>query len=223
MRGDDQRIRAEQLAPGLAVCSRLKEYTDLPVRLHVTGAICLQPLTQDQVKNYVTQLGDALAGLKAALHKDRVLQTLAETPLMLDVMSLAYRDLPAEELTSESLNTEKERRSHLFDTYIDKMFIRKGKGMKEFAREQTLGWLTWLARGLLKHDQTVFLIEQLQPSWLDTRQQCLAYVLGSRRMIFGLSMGLSIGLSVGTIVGLKVGWIFGGECRADCRADCRTA
>src|SRR5262249_22635016 len=114
-------------APGLAVCSRLKEYTDLRVPLHVTGAICLQPLTQEQVKDYVARSGDALAGLSAALDKDQMLQTLAETPLMLDVMSLAYRDLPAEELTSEALNTEKERRSHLFDTYIDKMFIRKGK------------------------------------------------------------------------------------------------
>ena len=176
------------------MCSRLKEYTDLPVRLHVTGAICLQPLTPEQVKDYMARSGDALAGLSAALDKDQVLQTLAETPLMLDVMSLAYRDLPAEELTSQALNTEKERRSHLFDTYIDKMFIRKGKRTEGYAREHTLGWLSWLARGMQQHGQTVFLIEQLQPSWLNTRGQRVVYILGSR-MVFGLMF------------------------RADCRAD----
>ena len=182
-----------QGAPGLAVCSRLKEYTDLPVRLHVTGAICLQPLKPEQVKDYVARSGHVLAGLSVALEKDRVLQTLAETPLMLDVMNLAYRDLPTEELTSEKLNTEKERRSHLFDTYIDKMFIRKGKGTQEYAREQTLGWLSWLASGMQQHGQTVFLIEQLQPSWLTKHAQRVLYMLGSR-MVAGLTFGLILGL-----------------------------
>src|SRR5215469_6142860 len=172
-------------APGLVVCSRLKEYTDLPVRLNVTGAICLQPLTPEQVKNYVARSGDALAGLSTALDKDPVLQTLAETSLMLDVMSMAYRDLRAEELSSEVLNTEKERRSHLFNTYIDRMFIRKGKGTRGYAREQTLGWLSWLALGMQQHGQTVFLIEQLQPSWLTKRAQRVVYILGSR-MVAGL-------------------------------------
>lgn len=208
-------------APGLAVCSRLKEYTDLPVGLHVSGAICLQPLTPEQVRDYVARSEKALAGLSTALDKDRVLQTLAETPLMLDVMSLAYRDLPAEELTSEALNTEKNRRSHLFNTYIDKMFVRKGKGTEEYAREQTLGWLTWLASGMQHHGQTVFLIEQLQPSWLNTRGQRLVYILGSRVVfgmigvpilwlmgIGGLIYALIGGLSFGLVPGLIDEWRF---------------
>ena len=193
--------------PGLAACSRLKEYTDLPIRLNVTGAVCLQPLTPEQVKNYVAHSGDALAGLNTALDKDPVLQTLAETPLMLDVMSMAYRDLPAEELTSTTLNTEKERRSHLFNTYIDKMFIRKGKGTQGYAREQTLGWLSWLASGMQQHGQTVFLIEQLQPSWLTKRAQRVVYVLGSRivaALIFGLILGLIVVLDAGLVGGFKL-------------------
>jgi eukaryotic-like serine/threonine-protein kinase len=208
-------------APGLAVCSRLKEYTDLPVRLYVTGAICLQPLTPEQVKDYVARSGDALAGLNTALDKDPVLQELAETPLMLDVMSLAYRDLPAEQLTREELKTEKDRRDHLFNTYIAKMFARKGKGAQEFARKNTLGWLTWLARGMQQHAQTTFLIEQLQPSLLSTRGQRVVYILGSR-MVFGL-IGVPIlwlmgvdpliyaligGMSFGLVPGLIDEWRF---------------
>jgi hypothetical protein len=210
--------------PGIAVCSRLKEYTDSPVRLHVSGAICLQPLTPEQVKDYLARSGDALAGLSAALEKDQVLQTLAQTPLMLDVMSLAYRDLPTEELTNRALNTEKERRSHLFDTYIDKMFIRKGKRTQEYTREHTLGWLSWLARRIQQHGQTLFLIEQLQPSWLTTRGQRLVYILGSRmvfglifgliltltsELTFGLTSGRTFWLTVGLSDGLSLGLIFG--------------
>ena len=78
-------------------------------------------------------------GLREALDKDQVLQTLAETPLMLDVMSLAYRDIPAGAFTSDAfatqvLDTEETRRSKLFDTYIAKMVKRKGKSAQQFTR-----------------------------------------------------------------------------------------
>ena len=220
-------------APGLAVCSRLKEYTDLPVRLHVTGAIRLQPLTSGQVKDYVGRSGDALAGLREALDKDQVLQTLAETPLMLDVMSLAYRDIPAGAFTSDAfatqvLDTEETRRSKLFDTYIAKMVKRKGKSAQQFTNEQTLGSLRWLARGMQQHGQTIFLIEQLQPSWLGTHTHRIAYALGSRvaaglifamigglgnlaKLMFGtnLNMELSNALQVGVIDLLTCWMVFG--------------
>ena len=73
------------------------------------------------------------------------------------------------------------------------MFIRKGKRTEGYAREHILAWLRWLARGMQQHGLTVFLIEQLQPSWLNTRGQRLIYILGSR-MIFGLIFGLIVGL-----------------------------
>src|SRR5262245_53741478 len=46
--------------------------------------------------------------------------------------------------------------------------------------EQATRWLAWLARGMQKHGQTVFLIEQLQPSWLPTRIERCAYLLTAR-------------------------------------------
>jgi eukaryotic-like serine/threonine-protein kinase len=199
-------------APGLAVCSRLKEYTGLPVRLQVTGAICLQPLTPEQVKNYVAGSGKTLTGLRVALTEDLVLQTLSETPLMLDIMTMAYRDLPAEELASETVHTEKERRSHLFDRYIDKMFSRKGKGTQEFTEGETVGWLAWLARGMQQQGQTVFLLEQLQPSWLNTRCDRIIYIVGSRTvcgLLIGLIFGLIYSMTGGGIVAVSFGVVPG--------------
>src|SRR5262249_201287 len=55
------------------------------------------------------------------------------------------------------------------------------------------------------HGQTVFLIEQLQPSWLTKRAQRVLYILGSR-MVAGLTFGLILGLIVE--LGLN---LFGGQ------------
>jgi hypothetical protein len=55
--------------------------------------------------------------------------------------------------------------------------------------EQTTSWLTWLAQGMNKHAQTVFMIEELQPSWLPN-QLLLVYTLISR-LIIGMVIGLS--------------------------------
>ena len=81
--------------PGLAVCSRVQEYSALPVFLKLRGAICLQPLSSDQINNYLAGAGSSLAALQAVVQTDPVLQELAQTPLMLSVMSLAYHDLPS--------------------------------------------------------------------------------------------------------------------------------
>ncbi len=182
---------------GLAVCSRLKAYTALPVRLNFEGAICLQPLTLKQVDDYLSAAGSPLTSLRMALQTDRPLRTLARSPLMLSIMSLAYQDLPAEHLADATINTLEKRRQHLFDTYIHRMFARKGKANSPYAKALTQRWLSWLARKMRQHSQSIFLIEQLQPNWLPTQQQQWLYAFCSSLMaglIFGLSGGLILEL-----------------------------
>lgn len=181
---------------GLVVCSRIEEYTRLPVRLKLNGAIRLQPLTLEQVYDYLESAGSRLEALRAALEEDEGLQTLAQTPLTLGIMSLAYQDMPAESLTGEAYHSIEARRAHLFETYLGRMFKRKGQGDKPCSDEQTEAWLSWLAQGMKKHNQGIFLIEQLQPSWLSSRGWVWAYVLASR-LISILFMGLMGGLLMG--------------------------
>ena len=197
----------EHGAPGLAVCSRLQDYTALPVRLRLYAAVCLQPLSSEQVTDYVARSGASLSGLAAALEQDPVLQTLAQTPLMLDVMTMAYRDVSVEALASEALGTEEARRGHLFETYIDRMFARKGQAAPPYARGQTLGWLTWLAQGMERHGQTVFLMDQLQPSWLEGRRQRWVYALRSRLTEY---LVLLPGAAAFVQVTGLVNWLIGG-------------
>src|SRR5580692_2794918 len=60
-----------------------------------------------------------------------------------------------------------------------------------FTEMKSKAWLSWLARGMQKHSQTVFMLEQLQPSWLPSRWQRWLYILSSRA-IAGLPVGLIV-------------------------------
>ncbi|MCH8876163.1 MAG: NACHT domain-containing protein, partial [Chloroflexi bacterium] len=207
------RFRQEHGLTDFVVCSRTEEYKALAARLKLEGAILLQPLTSEQIDDYLAAAGSKLAALRIALQTDFGLQDLIRSPLMLTIMSLAYQDMPVEALGRHALDTMEDRRDNLFDTYIERMLKRRGKASQIYTPEQTVRWLTWLAQKMSQHDQTIFLIEQLQPSWLSTRQQRWFYALGSR-LIGGLGIGLSVGLvegprggSIGGLIGLSVGII----------------
>jgi len=206
---------------GLVVCSRIKDYTALNVRLAFYRAIYIQPLTPEQVDEYLEKAGDKLARLRATLQADDALRSMAQSPLILNIMSLAYQNVSAEDLSAPTLTTDKARRKHLFDTYIVRMFNRK-VGARRYEDEPTKQRLSWLARNMQKHNQEVFLIEGLQPSWLLRRPWQWIYVLSSRliegllvwplvglsldwlieEVIGGLTTGLVDGLTAGLVVGL---------------------
>jgi hypothetical protein len=53
----------------------------------------------------------------------------------------------------------------VFATYVERMLARRGAATR-YTREQTLRWLTWLARRLVQHNQTEFYLERMQPTYL---------------------------------------------------------
>lgn len=85
-----------------------------------------------------------------------------------------------------------------------------------YTEAQATAWLAWLARGMQKHGQSVFLIEQLQPSWLSSPGQKRLYVAASRliggvcvAVIFGLLISLLLRLGDGLIMKLLDSLLFG--------------
>ena len=189
----------DELTPsGLVVCCRLNEYRWLPERLKLNGAIRLEPLSEHEVAEYLTRGGPELATLREAVNTDSVLQELAQTPLMLSIMSLACQGTGGDELARQKGDSPEERRKQIFDLYVEQMFQRKGMTSLVFPKEKIIGWLSWLARKMREHSQSVFLVEGLQPSWLGSRAQRVAY---------------------GTVVALSLGLIFGLTRRAERRAD----
>jgi hypothetical protein len=118
----------EALLTGVAVCSRLKEYLDLPVRLALNGAIRLQPLSREQVFSFLAAAGPRLAALSALLERDSGLLIEARSPLMLSLMAEAYEDLPVEALAAEGQETSGARRKKLMEAYVARMFRRVEAG-----------------------------------------------------------------------------------------------
>lgn len=178
---------------GLAVCSRMTEYTALPVRLRLQGAIRLNALTREQIDAFLSSLGDDLSSLRAALKEDEALESLARSPLMLSVMCAAYRGRRIERPSGQEHGSLEARREQIFDAYIEQTFVRKGRKFTAAEIRASESRLAELARGMREHSQTVFTIEGLQPSWLPERAQRLAYALSSR-LIAGLILGLAEGL-----------------------------
>ena len=73
----------EEFQPsGLVVCCRLNEYRWLPKRLKLNGAICIEPLSSEEVTTYLDAGGSKLTALREAIDADSVLHELAQTPLM---------------------------------------------------------------------------------------------------------------------------------------------
>ena len=186
------RFREEHGLTGLVICSRTAEYEATATRLKLGGAVLLQPLTPAQIDRYVAAAGPPLAGLHVALAHNPALLEMAKTPLMLTIMGHAYSGFTEEQVAALAQVAEAESTAgtydRLFGAYVQRMFRRHSPRLHLDVRrmEQTL---SHLAQKMTEHNQAVFLVEEIQPSWLPSGPWRRAYLLVS-----GLTAGLYGGL-----------------------------
>ncbi|MEO0988119.1 MAG: NACHT domain-containing protein [Cyanobacteria bacterium J06639_14] len=186
-------------ALSMVVCCRRKEYEALEAEneslKRLNGAIYLQALGDDQIQDYLQRLNRA--PLWNALQSQPDLLELVRSPLFLLILVVAYQGQPISSV------------DELLDTYINKqLHDLNNQGAyppgQAPSPEQTRHYLSWLARKLEAVGTTEFLIERLQPSWLDRQRDRILY-----RWSVGLTSGLSGGL-IGWLAGaLSGGLIFG--------------
>ncbi len=193
----------EHLRP-LVVCSRTGEYDAATKyeRLALHTAVMVQPLVLDQVDTYLASLGKPLAGLQAALKTNAILQELATTPLMLQVLMLTYHGTSVRTLSQQ----EASLREQIWGDYVQRMVSRKGD-TKCYPLSITVTWLSELARQMRAHNQTIFILKRLQSDWLPQKQK--VFYRWSVRLLFGLVCGVLFGLIGGLLVGLVCGVLFG--------------
>jgi energy-coupling factor transporter ATP-binding protein EcfA2 len=173
----------------IVVTSRIRDYEALSTRLQLQAAICIQSLTFQQVNQYLDRAGEQLEAIKTLLQQDTTLQELAKSPLTLNVMTLAYQGKKLEDLPNTG--SKEERRKHLFDAYIERMFQRR-QSQQRYSKVQARRWLIWLAQQMYQKSQTVFLIERIQPTWLSNRGPKIFYQLGV--FLFGVIICALIGI-----------------------------
>jgi hypothetical protein len=151
-----------------AVCSRTGDYQAMATRLRVEQAVELQPPTDQQMDDYLADLGTSTQGIRDALRADQDLVELLRSPLMLSVAALAYEDEPAAELPATG--ALEQRRARLFATYIERMLHHRPTSSR-YPPQRILTWLTWLARALHARGLSEFHLDRLQPDWLPTVMQ----------------------------------------------------
>ncbi len=212
------------------ICSRSADYLAQTTPMQLSTAVMVESLTAQQVDDYLASGGEPLWALRVALHQDAELRELTTTPLMLSILTLTYHGMPVEDLLRTASPMARQRQ--VFERYVERMLQRRGADTR-YTPQQTTHWLSWLARQLAQHSQTVFYIERIQPHWLSESRSPRRYPRYAAGLIFGLigSLGLgpaawllftnlflessgvepSLGLSVGFILlfGLVSGSLFG--------------
>jgi hypothetical protein len=182
----------------IVVTSRIQDYQLLSNRLKFQSAVYLRSLTSKQVFLSLEGNNSYLVKLRDLLLKDEILRQLAQSPLMLNIITMAYEGIALEDLPKTGLMEE--RRQQLFHAYIERMFKRRG-AKHQYSQAQTLHWLTWLAQRMSQFGQTVFLIEGMQPDWLQTQAQLRAYHIGVKLILGMVWGGLHVGLLAGHMGG----------------------
>jgi hypothetical protein len=95
------------------------------------------------------------------------------------------------------------RRRHLFATYTERVLHRRSSGT--YTSQQTIQWLSWLAKTMLMNDQMVFSVER--PLKKLPNPPSRRYLLVSELIVW-LVGGLLIGLVLCLLFGLAVELIF---------------
>ena len=144
-------LKEQPVVPGIAVCSRRAEYEALRTRLGLGGAVTIAPLRPEQISSYLDGAGEKLQGLKEALKADSSLMELTEKPLMLNVMCLTYEGVVLKHVRGDFKQHAASRRESLYDAYIRRIFVRKGKQPSRYTPKQILTWLSYLARQMRAH------------------------------------------------------------------------
>lgn len=185
----------------LLVTTRSRDYRELALRLNLDKAIVLQPLSSDQIDQYLAQRGGRLANLRTALQNDATLRELAQTPLMLSMMTLAYQQTPDGLRTS--VPQGESGRKLLFDTYAERM-ARYRSGEQYYEPDSTIHWLSWLARRMTAANKPTFFLEDMQPTWLSPAEQS-AFSSRMKLTTFGL---LALPAAVASVTALfAFGWV----------------
>jgi HEAT repeat protein/Cdc6-like AAA superfamily ATPase len=111
----------------VVIGSRINEYKPLQDEksstLNLNGSITLQPFSHPQITEYLEKAG--AVGLREVLFNDDTLYQLAQVPLTLSMLTLAYGRASAAEIPSSGSLTE--RRHRIMERYVAKMLQRKAR------------------------------------------------------------------------------------------------
>jgi signal peptidase I len=199
----------------LVICCRVKEYESITddkncrIRLkQVERAVRLCELADDQIEGYLMQR--KAEHIWDEIQSNSGLMKLARNPMLLNLLPIAYPDKLPDNLPQKPQNCQ----SRLFNDFLHRKLdlpqLITHQPLAGYEPKKARYYLAWLAVSMGRKDinQREFLIEKLQPTWLENQEQRHQYLL-INRLIGGLIVGLMAGLTGGIIFGL-IGGLIGG-------------
>ena len=192
-----QQFRCQHGTVPIVVTCRTLEHKKLNTELGLRGTLAVRPLNRQQVGEFLNRHAGQFAGAQTALAREPGLWELAKTPLMLNIITLAFRD----PVSSASLSdgTQEDLRDRLLATYVREML--RHRPASRHIQLSTVRRLAFLARQLQRKEQTLFSSDLLDSlSTPDRLQSTILEVAG-----WLLWKGITV-LSMGTIVMIFYGW-----------------
>jgi hypothetical protein len=153
-------FRQEYGTVPIAVCCRTRDYQQFTAGLSLYGTLSIQPLGPAQVERFLDRGDGLFSGVLAALDSEPRLWELAETPLALSIMILAFRDQPS--ASDLERNVPGGLLDQLFAIYIKTMLAHRHlAGQPPTSTVRKLGFI---ARQLQRNQQTMFSSDLLDPN-----------------------------------------------------------
>jgi HEAT repeat protein len=121
----DPRQRFLQIVPknnGVVITCRVNDYNEIGQRASLHGAVTLQPLHDNQIRDYLKTLPTLWKILQADLN----LRKMAQTPLLLKLFTDAFAGLGEAAKGLSSLTSE-ELRDKIFETYVQQRFTHEAR------------------------------------------------------------------------------------------------
>ncbi len=144
----------------------------------LNAGIQLQALNRTQINRYLSVAGGS-PQLRAALLSERQtpLHELAASPMMLSLL----REMNGSEGLADAPLA-------LISAFVNHAFDRKP--MADAGKAKIRQQLSWLARHMRQNNQSLFLIEEMQPSWLDHARHRLLYKLINQAILSLISVAV---------------------------------
>ncbi len=188
--------------PQMVVCCRVKEFEAVDIRLrNLRGAVCLQSLSDSQIQDYLGSLKrpELWEAIQTTPYLTAMLEPTTEgdpgllrVPLFVKLVADVYD--PQQPISSKA---------DLLDKYIDRQLsfdkreIDRRKELREYKWayktvklepdwKKTRSNLDWLAQSLQDNNKVDFLIEHMQPNWLEPArlQERYSMIYGNTSLLF---------------------------------------
>ena len=165
--------RAQPKRPLVVTC-RTEEYAAFSQQLDFERTLKLEPLATEDVARQLRAASQTELAL--AIRGNHVLDDLARTPMLLHVMRLAFRD----SFTFRgALDDPHEAVRQMFEAFVASAL----RGVPEALRVRHERALESVARLMSRAARTLFLLEDVQPTWLSEPGDRAAYAFASRGVV----------------------------------------